>query len=235
MASYTAARDRQIEDQTSEHLSFLAHELRNPVTTLSLALQILKRRLPDDDRRTAEVMGSNLERIMDLIDRQLVALRLEAGVPLHAEGLDARALLERAAATLEPNAQEKRQQLVVECPPQLSLWGDPRLINSVLANLVGNAIKFSPEDATIRLIGRREAGRVVLGVADACGGISEAALARIFEPFVQVSADRSGHGLGLAIVRQAVEAHHGVLEVHNVAGQGCEFSATFPDGAAAPA
>lgn len=233
--AYTAARDRQIEEQTSEHLSFLAHELRNPVTTLSLALQILQGRLPPADLRTAEVMHSNLERITDLIDQQLVSLRLQTGVPIRPLDLDVSEVLNYVATALESNAESKRQRIRVEAEPGLLLWGDPRLIRSVLTNLLGNAIKFSPEGATIVLRARDTGSHVALGVEDECGGIPEGAMKEIFEPFVQAGTDRSGHGLGLAIVRQAVEAHHGELEVRNMPGKGCELTASFPVRPAAPA
>lgn len=227
--SYTAARDRQMEEQNHEHLSFLAHELRNPVTSLSLALQILDTRLPDQDRRISEMMKSNLGRIMDLIDRQLVALRLEAGVPMHAERLRVLELLQQAATSLEPNARSRNQTIEIEAESGLSFQGDARLVRSVLANLIGNAIKFSREGAALRVRATRQEDCIAIGVEDECGGLAEETIDRLFEPFVQAAHDRTGHGLGLSIVRQAVEAHNGRLGVRNMPGKGCEIIASFPD------
>lgn len=227
--AFSAARDRQIEEQNAEHLSFLAHELRNPVTTLSLALQILQNRLPAEDRRTTEVMTTNLERIMDLIDRQLVALRLQAGIPVHRERLNVPAILQHVATSLEPNAKSRNQSIEFDVDPKLSFDADPRLMKSVIANLIGNAIKFSHEGAHLRVRARRTDEGVSIGVEDECGGLPEGAVDKIFEPFVQVGADRSGHGLGLPIVRQAVEAHDGRLSVRNMPGRGCEITVTIPE------
>lgn len=228
VASYTAARDQQLEEQTSEHLAFLAHELGNPVTSLSLAIQTLRPRVGPKEARAVDIMARNLDRIMDLKDRQLVALRLRVGVPMYPEPLDAREALQQASTSLEPNASSKHQRLELEAIPGLGFTGDSRLVRSVLSNLVGNAIKFSPEGSTIVLRARRTDGAIEIGVEDQCGGLAEETISKIFDPFVQVGSDRSGHGLGLTIARQAMEAHGGTIVVHNHPGQGCEMVATFP-------
>ena len=232
VATYTAARDQQLEEQTSEHLSFLAHELRSPVTSVSLALQVLRKRLPPQQQRLADIMASNLERVMDLIDRQLVGLRLLAGIPVHAERLDARDALQQASTNLVPNAASKHQILELEADPGLSFTGDARLVRSILSNLIGNAIKFSHEGAVIVLRAHRTDSSIEIGIEDECGGLSEHAIDRMFEPFVQLGLDRSGHGLGLTIARQAIEAHGGTLRVRNIPGKGCEMIASFPIDAA---
>lgn len=174
-------------------------------------------------------MCTNLERIMDLIDRQLVALRLQAGVPVHRERLNALGLLQQAATSLEPNAKSKKQSIEIQADPALVFLADPRLMKSVLANLIGNAIKFSHEGSRLRVRARHEDGGICIRVEDECGGLAEEAVERIFEPFVQMAADRTGHGLGLSIVRQAVEAHHGRLDVRNMPGKGCEIIVVVPE------
>lgn len=228
VATYTAARNQQLEEQTSEYLSFLAHELRNPVTSLSLALQVMRKRIGAEEKRSADIMARNLDRIMDLIDQQLVGLRLQAGVPVHPERLDAREALWHASTNLQPNATSKNQHIVIDAEPGLVFPGDARLVRSVLSNLIGNAIKFSHEAATIILRAHRTDSAIEIGVEDECGGLSEHAIDRMFEPFVQLGVDRSGHGLGLPIARQAMEAHGGSLRVRNIPGKGCEMIATFP-------
>lgn len=158
----------------------------------------------------------SVPRFLDDIVRQLT------------EPLDAREALQQASTSLEPNASSKHQRLELEAIPGLGFTGDSRLVRSVLSNLVGNAIKFSPEGSTIVLRARRTDGAIEIGVEDQCGGLAEETISKIFDPFVQVGSDRSGHGLGLTIARQAMEAHGGTIVVHNHPGQGCEMVATFP-------
>ncbi|MFO0646370.1 MAG: HAMP domain-containing sensor histidine kinase [Polyangiales bacterium] len=89
-------------------------------------------------------------------------------------------------------------------------------------------MKLSHPGGAIRLSARREGASAVIGVKDACGGLDPATMHKLFEPFVQAGIDRSGFGLGLAIVRQATEAHGGALEVQNLPGEGCVFRLTLP-------
>jgi signal transduction histidine kinase len=110
----------------------------------------------------------------------------------------------------------------------LQVEGDERLLRSAIGNLVRNAIKFSEPGGTITVRGRAAGGTVTVEVEDACGGLPVESTSELFEPFVQRGADRTGLGLGLAIVRQAIEAHHGTVEVRNLPGRGCVFTARLP-------
>jgi hypothetical protein len=105
---------------------------------------------------------------------------------------------------------------------------DPRLLRSALSNLIRNAIKFSKPGGTIWLRGKEAQGRVLLEVEDECGGLPKGEVQKLFDPFVQAGQDRSGFGLGLAIAKQAVEAHDGSIRVHDLPGRGCVFVLDLP-------
>lgn len=227
VAAYIRERDLQLDEQASEHLAFLAHELRNPITSVRLALEVLEKNLAPRKYRATEVMQTNLERILELIDTQLVELRLRAGLRPQLEELAADDFLHDVAGGLSANARSKHQTIEVQSEP-IHLEADPRLLRSVLLNLLGNAIKFSPEGATIRIRGRQDGERIVLSVLDQCGGLPEGQAEKMFSPFVQMGRNRTGHGLGLAIAKQATEAHEGSIRVHDYRGRGCEFIVDLP-------
>lgn len=229
VASYGKARDLQLDHQATEHMAFLAHELRNPLTSVSLALQILGRRLPPGGDRALEVMETNLQRVRELIDDQLLEVRLRLGIVPTYRPLEARSFLEEIVAALESNASTKHQSIVIrETDEAIDFEADPRLLRSVLLNLVGNAIKFSHEGATIQLRTGRDAHHVLFGVEDRCGGLPAGQADKFFDAFTQFGRDRSGEGLGLAIAKQATEAHHGTIHVHNLRGIGCEMIVELP-------
>lgn len=223
VSEYARARDEDLQRQAAEHVAFLAHELRNPLSSARVAHDILSR--SGITSRPAEVLGRSLARLSSLIDESLTAVRLRGNTPLRLERFAVRALIDDAIAESTTDAEAKSIALVAEVPEGAMLDGDVRLLRSVVTNLLRNAIKFTHE-------GERVLVRVVvedlvhIEVRDTCGGIPPEKLDGIFTPFVQVGADRSGFGLGLAIARQGVEAHGGVLTVRNVEG-GCVFTVSL--------
>jgi signal transduction histidine kinase len=126
-------------------------------------------------------------------------------------------------------ANEKALEIHLEPPrAKVDIDGDRRLLHSALANLVNNAVKFSRARSAIH-IGWRDGGdALAIDIDDSCGGLPAGATEKIFAPFVQVGDDRSGYGLGLAIARQAIEAHGGAIRVRNRPGDGCTFTIELP-------
>lgn len=230
VGEFVRARDAEWDELAAEHLAFLAHELRNPLTSVHLALQVLARHVPDERKRSVEVMERGLATATELIDSQLVELRLRAGTKPTFEPLEVRSFLQEAIEALQPNAESKGQTLVLEADETIPFEGDKRLLRSVMRNLVGNAIKFSGEGATIVLRGKKLLGRAIFEVEDRCGGLPTGMAEKLFSPYAQFGRDRSGHGLGLAIAKQAAEAHGGMIRVHDFPGKGCNFIVDLPLG-----
>jgi signal transduction histidine kinase len=98
-----------------------------------------------------------------------------------------------------------------------------------VSNLVRNAIKFSRRGTAVKLEAKRGQGRVTIAVTDGCGGLPAGSVERIFNPFVQAGTDRTGFGLGLAIAKQAADAHGGSIRVHDIPASGCVFVLDLPD------
>jgi signal transduction histidine kinase len=115
-----------------------------------------------------------------------------------------------------------------EVEEDVTIHVDQRLIRSALSNLVRNAVKFSHAGGSVVVRARCVAERVTIEVEDSCGGLPSGMVQQAFAPFAQLGADRSGFGLGLAIAKQAADAHQGVIRVQDLPGKGCIFSLELP-------
>jgi hypothetical protein len=228
VSQHSLEREAELQRQAAQHMSFLAHELRNPVASARLALVSLERKGLLPKARPVEVLTRSLERVDTLINNALMELRLRALPAPQREPVVLDALLQDLEAEIAIDLDTKGMRLDIEVPAGLSLMADRKLLHSALSNLVRNAVKFSREGATIHLRAQEAGKRMRLDVEDECGGLPEGRMQALFNPFVQVGEDRSGFGLGLAITKQAIEAHGGELRVHNLPSKGCIFVVDIP-------
>ena len=225
---YAQERDAELRRQAARHLAFLAHELRNPLASMKLALAKVERdsALPPE-HRSAGILRSGLTRLTDLVDQALIEMKLTAGAHLTLEDLDLEPFAQSLQAEVAGDAEEK--QLTVELDLKADrLRADRKYIYSALSNLLRNAVKFTQVGGTIRLRVKKTTDHVIFEVEDQCGGLPEGAMHTLFDPYVQLGQDRSGFGLGLAIAKQAVDAHEGTMRVHDVPGHGCVFVLELP-------
>jgi len=228
LSRYVKQRDLELERASAEHLAFIAHELRSPMTTARLAFHRLRRRELAAGGSTVDMLERSLRRTGEMIEGALMHSSLNLGIVPKLERVQVAAFLHDIENDAGIEAEARRITLVVSVPEDLILDADPRLLRSALSNLVFNALKFSRDGSTVTIDARSAEGRVVIQVVDACGGLPLGKTEELFKPFVQRDEDRSGYGLGLAIARQAVEAHKGTLTVHDVPGTGCVFSIALP-------
>lgn len=228
VAAYGERRDTEITRTHTQHVAFVAHELRGPLMTALLAATQLRQRLQPGDEWALGMLTRNLTMLRDLINKVLTAERLLGRVPLTREPLDLYALLDQAVTEYRLTAEQRNVQLSLIAPNVLPFAGDPRLLRSAIDNVIGNAIKFSHEGSAVTIRAARHDQHVAIEVEDACGGLSEGSASELFEPFVQRDADRTGFGLGLAIVKQAIEAHGGRVSVRNQPNKGCVFVLELP-------
>jgi signal transduction histidine kinase len=230
VAQYVKQRDIERQRQTSEHLGFIAHELRNPLAAARLAFARMQQAAPAAfaDARWAGVLERNLRRTMDLINNVLGQASLQLGVEPAIQRVDLRSFLEELVADAEAESQSRGITVTLSVREGIALELDPRLMRSAISNLLNNALKFSRPDSYVDLIVTQPAGRVIIDVIDSCGGLPPGKAEDLFKPLVQRSENRSGYGLGLAISLQAVEAHHGTIRVRDRPGAGCVFTIDLP-------
>ncbi|MEP6491243.1 MAG: ATP-binding protein [bacterium] len=219
-------------------LASMSHELRTPLQAALGFSQLMRTGMygPINDQQ-AEILG-RVERsqthLARLIDDILDFARLEAGrVSVRIESVAVTEAISDLMSLVEPQAAAKGVNLLLLAPAEsLRVQADRRRLQQVLINLVGNAIKFTPEGGTIRVSGLRLGDQVVLRVRDTGVGIPADRLDAIFEPFVQVddglTRSQTGAGLGLAISRDLTRAMGGDLAVESVVGGGSTFSVLLP-------
>ena len=227
--SYVEFRDRSAQRAEAEHIGFLTHELRNPLSVAAMAVSQLRRnRAGDDQQRLYGILDHSIDRIRRLIDDALLAGRLQAGAfecrPVETT------FGELAGDTIDlfrRDAADKGLAFDVTFDPDLSLRADPNLLLSALQNLLENAVKYT-DRGQVRLDVERRPGEIVVHVHDSCGGLSADELKVAFEPFRRVHTTKSGSGLGLGITRRAIEAQGGAVHARSEPGSGCHFWFTLP-------
>jgi signal transduction histidine kinase len=234
VSEYSRQRDAELQRQHNEHIAFLAHELRNPIASATVALDMLhmKKQIPPE-ARAALVLQRSLSRMKELVEHSLNMSRAASGIELKRELTQTRELLDDAELIATCDAEDKDLTLNVRIDQDAELFVDRRLIRSALNNLVRNAVKYSVRGGAIQLRGRVEGTRAIVEVEDACGGLPPGKVEEAFAPFVRLTNVDGGFGLGLAIAKQAVDAHSGSIRVQNLPGKGCIFVLELPTTAAA--
>ena len=241
LEAYAAAL--RLADQTKDRmLAIVAHELRNPIASLQAGLRLLLRAEPSDDRpvpdRTGRVRGlmeQQLDHLVRLIDDLLDVSRVSAGkISLQREKLDLLDVLTAAADSAQP-VMEAAGHSFTYIPPEhtAAIEADRTRLAQIIANLLGNAAKYTPRGGRITLSAEIGEASVRIVVSDDGIGIPPDQQAQIFQMFAQVDDHRThaqgGLGIGLALVRQLVQLHGGSIEVHSQgAGCGSRFSVTLP-------
>jgi signal transduction histidine kinase len=174
------------------------------------------------------VLKRGLTRMHELIDSTLRSTQLATKLHLQPEPITLTTLLEESELSAVASAAERSVALTFEVDNDVTVHVDQRLVLSALTNLVRNAVKFSHEGGAVVVRARGGTDRVLIEVEDSCGGLPPGAFEKAFAPFAQLGADRSGFGLGLAIAKQAADAHEGVIRVVDLPGKGCIFVLELP-------
>jgi PAS domain S-box-containing protein len=226
-----------------EFLATLAHELRNPRAPISNALHILRLsgELPPAAERVRDIMERQVTHMVRLVDDLLEVSRITRGkIELRREPLDLAAVIESAVDTSRPLITVANHQLAISMPPDvLTVDGDSMRLAQVIANLLNNAAKYTPEGGQIWLTTRREANEAVISVRDTGAGIPAEVLPRIFEMFAQgdrtLNRAQGGLGIGLTLAKSLVQLHGGRIEARSEGlGKGSEFIVHLPLSATMP-
>ncbi len=231
-------RFHEMEKIKTDFVSIVSHEFRTPLTTIIVGVEMLKEGMLGDltprGKEVLEAIGSDCERLNRLIDNLMELSRIESGtIYVEAEPTDVADLVQEAVRPLKVQAEKQGIELITDLPPKLppvaadfnkSVW--------VLANLVGNAMRYTDPGGTITVRVRQRGKRHFFSVEDTGCGIPREHQEKIFRKYVQVSGPgrkgAGGVGLGLAIAKDIVMAHGGEIWVDSEVGKGTTFTFTFP-------
>jgi two-component system phosphate regulon sensor histidine kinase PhoR len=238
--TFAASQAMEIQRRREEYLAFVAHDLRTPLSAITLSTELLERRTPDafhepEARRILGTLRRNvrhLDALVSTVLKENTHLVTELGIKLERRLFDLWPMVEGVVQNLQPMACDNATRVLNRVPDDLAAYADASLLRRVFQNLVANAIAFTPGGEVT--IGARDPGAgaaIECWVIDDGEGIAADRIARVFDAH-ETHPQRNGTGLGLAIVKTFVEAHDGKVWVTSVEGEGCEFRFTLPRGPA---
>jgi len=234
---------KKIDEMKSEFVSVASHELRTPLAAIKNAVQLMLQgktgEINENQAKFLSMADRNINRLTSILNSLLDLSRIESGkIALKFEELELRSSIEFILSSLKPQADGKSIQLKMKIAEKLpSVYGDREKVEQILTNLLGNALKFTPEGGEIFVSANpfENGGNmdmVAISVKDSGIGVPKDQLDRIFEKFHQVedSLRRSiaGTGLGLAITKGLVEVQYGKIWVESEFGKGSTFTFTLP-------
>jgi signal transduction histidine kinase len=228
--------ERSLERVRNDLTHMMVHDLRSPLTAImgaSDALGETSEALTPKERGTLDVIHNSADQMLDLITEILDVSRLESKqMPIERQATDIPALIAETLRMASSQIEKKHLRLANDTPADLPpAYADSRLIERVIQNLIGNAVKYTPEAGELRITAVPvEAPRplLMISVSDTGPGIPLEIQSRVFEKFVRGDHKEHGSGLGLAFCRLAVEAHQGRIWVESEPGRGATFHFTLP-------
>lgn len=236
----TVGRELELARMKSDFVSTVSHEFKSPLTAIRQLAEMLRAgRVPSEERRTQyyDVLLEQSERLSLLVDNVLDFARTEGGRRrLNREPTDPTALVREAVEDARQRVAHEDFSIRIELDeslPEATL--DRDAFQQALANLIDNAVKYSGASREVVVRGYRMNGEIVVAVQDFGVGMKPDEVAHVFERFYrgghELTRNVKGTGLGLALVKQIVEGHGGVVEVESDAGRGSTFAMRFPTAA----
>ena len=241
IASEQALKDA--DTRKNQFLATLAHELRNPLSPISNALQLWPHVATDaaEMEHLRTVIERQVQQLIRLIDDLMDLSRISSGkVGLRRQQIDLGSAIARAVETAQPNIDAGCHRLTVTTPDEpIYIHGDVARLTQVFANILNNAAKFTVRDGVISLVARMQGDQAIVRIRDNGPGIPAPMLTEIFAAFRQVdtspSRSQAGLGIGLWLAKQIVDLHGGTITAcSDGAGKGSEFIVTLPATTAPP-
>ncbi|MBV4452560.1 MULTISPECIES: ATP-binding protein [Pseudomonas] len=230
-------REQQAVRAREELVAVVSHDLRNPMTVISMLCGMLQKAFSSDGPHTSRRISSAIDTMQQAAGRMNVLLedlldtsKIDAGrYVVKPVALDVSQMFEEACSLLAPLASEKGIDLSFNAEPGLQINADPERLFQVLSNLIGNAIKFTPRQGNIGISAMSNGGEIVFSVRDTGEGIAPEQLPHVFDRYwTQTENNPTGNGLGLYITQGIIHAHGGKIVAESEVGRGSEFRFTVP-------
>ncbi|MFW6238316.1 MAG: ATP-binding protein [Halanaerobiales bacterium] len=228
---------KEIDEMKSEFVSTVSHEFRTPLTSMNMSLSMLLEgeigSLNEDQKQLVEATYEDCERLNELVDDLLDLSKIESGkIQMDMDRVQVKKMVEATVRPFENQAAEDKINLTAEeIEDNLYMKADSNKISWVISNLIGNALRYTPEGGEIRVGARTRGQRVYIHVQDDGIGIPAEHQDKIFEKFYRANNNddaASGTGLGLAIAREIIDAHGGSIWVESEEGEGAKFTFSVP-------
>ena len=236
LALRDVTRELEIDQMKTDFVSAVSHELQTPLTSINgfVSTLLLDPELPLEERvEFLQIIRNQADRLGQLVEDLLEISQMESRkILIRREPMDLVDQVEKALLSLKPIAEEKKIDLRYEAGVSLPRFlGEAKRVYSVIANLLSNALKFTPEGGWVEVSLAQEGNEIVLQVRDNGLGIPKADLPKIFDKFhrvQRVGLEIPGTGLGLAIAQSIVSRHKGRIDVESAPGEGTTFRVRFP-------
>jgi signal transduction histidine kinase len=235
--TYATQRALEVQKHREEHLAFIVHDLRTPLSAIAISANVLELTLPEqakdaDTNQIINTLQRNIRHLKELIGKVLKENTSDspasAAKPV-CRTIDLWPLVEAVKEDLKPIATMASTELVNTVPGDLTVYADAGLLTRVFQNLITNAITYTPRGKVIIEANQSDQdGTVECFVSDNGSGIPPAKLPKVFDKYETDSQREDSHGLGLAIVKELVEAHCGTVSVESEEDVGSKFRFTLP-------
>ncbi len=227
---------KQIDQLKTDLIAFISHELKTPLTNIGLYTELLLDQFADDDQKVADllqVVGRQTTRMQHMVEDFLNVSRIEAdrALPMNLQPLEDLEKLIDDIVAVEGHGRGNHIFEINLPEPMPVLWADRTKVEEVFANLIGNAIKYSPSGGTVTVSGQVQGDMMRFSVSDEGVGISEDDRQHLFQRFQRVGSTVKripGTGLGLFVCKHLIEAHGGEISVESVEAEGSTFHFTLP-------
>lgn len=229
-------KQKRITENNIDFFNNTAHELKTPLTNISLALTMLgKKHEVIKDDRFAEIIKSENSKLADQVERVLFLSRMENGeYELNVQSVNLREMMQEVVDNMQLIAQQKNGIIKMDFPDQdYKVQGDYYHLSNVFKNLIDNAIKYCEKDPVIKIKLTEEQNHIKLSFSDNGVGISKHDQNHIFEKFQRVNTgdvrNTKGFGIGLSYVKTVIEMHKGLIKVHSELNKGSQFELLIPN------
>lgn len=229
---------QRLNQMKTEFVSAVAHELRTPLTSIKGYATILSSgrlgEIKKEQKERLERINRHSHELVNLINDLLDIARIEAGkTTMKIEEINLNEVLKDVEELISPQAEEKKLRFVIDNRDRIEkIYADKIHLERVLVNLLGNALKFTPENGEIGIRIKKEEDAVLFEIYDTGIGISEKDLDKIFDEFYRannpINRERKGTGLGLSLVKRIIDAHGGKIWAKSKPGEGSQFFFTLP-------
>ncbi len=231
-------RQKKASDVKNDFINNMTHEFKTPISTISLACEAIADESINEDteakRQFVSIIKDENVRLQKMVENILLTAQLKKGqLRMNVERVDVHALINKVANSISLQVSSNGGKITVKLEAtDYCIFADPVHIENVIANLIENAIKYSPQHPTVEVRTRNEGKNLVIEVEDHGIGIAKKEKRKIFNEFYRVSQgnrhDTKGFGLGLGYVKKIVSLHHGNVTVKSVLGEGSTFIVSLP-------